>query len=416
MKYNDQHCKTRGLLPGHRWYEIQAYRALNQALGRCIRHRNDWGALILVDDRFRNNPNKYITGLSKWVRQLVQHHNTFSNALQSLAAFSHIQQTVDAPHTGSQTLTCTVSSPNGHVPTSVKELSQSHTSEPHTPNSGDKRFKAGHQDATHMCVSPETPEPNEKADCLKMMDSPADRRQAVPPRPLHHLFTSNPISTHFRKPIFKTKGPGNSIPHIEMSNLSQHEENHESTSSHMQREESGRDRRSGDESNAAKVTPPNLLLELPTVTLASEASSADDGPLPVSDEEEDQTVFFTPELFEGEKEDKGSPQEDRSPLLLSEELFGSAQVEASVSDGPNAVLVEQKQTARVEGQQSARCSNEQPKAFSQAQREEVRGQEGVQTEGPSSQKGSRLHRLSRSRQKPPATQSGKITAWIQQIV
>lgn len=34
MKYNDQHAKSRGLLPGGRWYEIQAYRALNQALGR----------------------------------------------------------------------------------------------------------------------------------------------------------------------------------------------------------------------------------------------------------------------------------------------------------------------------------------------------------------------------------------------
>ncbi|XP_071992545.1 Fanconi anemia group J protein isoform X2 [Engystomops pustulosus] len=90
-KYNDQHSKTRGLLPGSQWYEIQAYRALNQALGRCIRHKNDWGALILVDDRFRSNP-KYITGLSKWVRQLVQHHSTFSNALESLVAFSKHQQ------------------------------------------------------------------------------------------------------------------------------------------------------------------------------------------------------------------------------------------------------------------------------------------------------------------------------------
>ncbi|TNN01432.1 hypothetical protein fugu_010814 [Takifugu bimaculatus] len=94
MKYNDQHAKSRGLLSGHRWYEIQAYRALNQALGRCIRHRNDWGALILVDDRYKNNPNKYITGLSKWVRQLVQHHDTFSNAMQSLGAFSREQQKV----------------------------------------------------------------------------------------------------------------------------------------------------------------------------------------------------------------------------------------------------------------------------------------------------------------------------------
>uniref|UniRef100_A0A672QTU2 DNA 5'-3' helicase n=1 Tax=Sinocyclocheilus grahami TaxID=75366 RepID=A0A672QTU2_SINGR len=92
MKYNDKHAKSRGLLPGGRWYEIQAYRALNQALGRCIRHRNDWGALILVDDRFRTNPNKYITGLSKWVRQLVRHHDTFTGAMQSLESFSQSQR------------------------------------------------------------------------------------------------------------------------------------------------------------------------------------------------------------------------------------------------------------------------------------------------------------------------------------
>ncbi|XP_017806151.2 Fanconi anemia group J protein isoform X3 [Papio anubis] len=60
-RYNDHHSKLRGLLPGRQWYEIQAYRALNQALGRCIRHQNDWGALILVDDRFRNNPSRYIS-------------------------------------------------------------------------------------------------------------------------------------------------------------------------------------------------------------------------------------------------------------------------------------------------------------------------------------------------------------------
>ncbi|XP_027554474.1 Fanconi anemia group J protein homolog, partial [Neopelma chrysocephalum] len=87
-KYNDQHKSTRGLLSGSHWYEIQAYRALNQALGRCIRHRNDWGALILVDDRFRNNPNKYITGLSKWIRQQIQHHGSFGSALESLQAFA----------------------------------------------------------------------------------------------------------------------------------------------------------------------------------------------------------------------------------------------------------------------------------------------------------------------------------------
>ncbi|XP_064612486.1 LOW QUALITY PROTEIN: Fanconi anemia group J protein homolog, partial [Liolophura sinensis] len=39
-KYNDRYNNERGLLSGSEWYEIQAYRALNQALGRCIRHRS----------------------------------------------------------------------------------------------------------------------------------------------------------------------------------------------------------------------------------------------------------------------------------------------------------------------------------------------------------------------------------------
>uniref|UniRef100_A0A673B8E6 DNA 5'-3' helicase n=1 Tax=Sphaeramia orbicularis TaxID=375764 RepID=A0A673B8E6_9TELE len=133
MKYNDQHCKTRGLLPGSRWYEIQAYRALNQALGRCIRHRNDWGALILVDDRYRNNPNKYITGLSKWVRQLVRHHDSFSNAMQSLVAFSQLQQKVGAAAADSPPLSSTVSFPTCHMPTTVAGPDLSKASEPQTP-------------------------------------------------------------------------------------------------------------------------------------------------------------------------------------------------------------------------------------------------------------------------------------------
>ncbi|CAH1801196.1 unnamed protein product [Owenia fusiformis] len=87
-QYNNQYCKSRGLLTGNEWYEIQAYRAINQALGRCIRHKQDWGALILVDDRFGNNPQKYIKGLSKWVRSKVKHHNNYRAALDSLKQFT----------------------------------------------------------------------------------------------------------------------------------------------------------------------------------------------------------------------------------------------------------------------------------------------------------------------------------------
>lgn len=42
---------------------------------RCIRHKNDWGALILVDDRYRNNPNKYITGAQLFTMSWVYLHS-----------------------------------------------------------------------------------------------------------------------------------------------------------------------------------------------------------------------------------------------------------------------------------------------------------------------------------------------------
>ncbi|KAF9914010.1 Fanconi anemia group J protein [Lobosporangium transversale] len=60
----------RPLLNGNRWYEIQAFRAYNQAIGRCIRHRRDWGAMVLLDHRFSQLSNQQC--LSKWVRPLVR--------------------------------------------------------------------------------------------------------------------------------------------------------------------------------------------------------------------------------------------------------------------------------------------------------------------------------------------------------
>jgi Rad3-related DNA helicase len=46
--------RAAGLLSGSDWYRQQAFRALNQALGRCVRHRDDWGVLVLIDERFAN--------------------------------------------------------------------------------------------------------------------------------------------------------------------------------------------------------------------------------------------------------------------------------------------------------------------------------------------------------------------------
>lgn len=38
-------------LSGEEWYVQQAARAVNQAVGRVIRHQHDYGAIILCDER-----------------------------------------------------------------------------------------------------------------------------------------------------------------------------------------------------------------------------------------------------------------------------------------------------------------------------------------------------------------------------
>ena len=75
-QYNDVKKVTNpNILSGQKWYEIQAFRALNQALGRCIRHKNDWGAILMVDERYSRNQD-YVNSLSKGVKgNVVHYHN-----------------------------------------------------------------------------------------------------------------------------------------------------------------------------------------------------------------------------------------------------------------------------------------------------------------------------------------------------
>ncbi|XP_050595699.1 Fanconi anemia group J protein homolog isoform X1 [Bombus affinis] len=75
LSYNDMNVK-RGLLKGSEWYSIQAFRALNQALGRCLRHINDWGAVLLVDERFLMHENK--ENLPKWVKTMWVNQNGYN--------------------------------------------------------------------------------------------------------------------------------------------------------------------------------------------------------------------------------------------------------------------------------------------------------------------------------------------------
>lgn len=74
------------LLSGDAWYDMQAFRPLNQALGRCVRHRLDYGAVILLDSRFRNH--HVLRQLSSWVRTAVRPSDgTFESTIAGLREF-----------------------------------------------------------------------------------------------------------------------------------------------------------------------------------------------------------------------------------------------------------------------------------------------------------------------------------------
>ena len=56
-----------------------------QALGRCIRHKNDYGAIILLDERLRAS--KAQGNLSRWLRDCIACPSTFAEAQGALQSF-----------------------------------------------------------------------------------------------------------------------------------------------------------------------------------------------------------------------------------------------------------------------------------------------------------------------------------------
>ncbi|KFK44187.1 hypothetical protein AALP_AA1G226000 [Arabis alpina] len=104
-KYNDTYKSSKNLLGGSDWYCQQAYRALNQAAGRCIRHRFDYGAIILLDERYKEPRNR--ASISKWLRQSINLYDNFEESMQGLKDFfNNVKERVDSKMLGSRD--CTV--------------------------------------------------------------------------------------------------------------------------------------------------------------------------------------------------------------------------------------------------------------------------------------------------------------------
>lgn len=70
---------------GNDWYGIQAIRAVNQAIGRAVRHRYDYGAVLLCDERFRDEKVRNI--LSSWIKPCISVAETFHGMSDEIERF-----------------------------------------------------------------------------------------------------------------------------------------------------------------------------------------------------------------------------------------------------------------------------------------------------------------------------------------
>lgn len=83
--------RDKDYLSGDEWYSLEATRAVNQAIGRVIRHKNDYGAILLCDCRF-NNP-KLKGQLSAWLRDYINVSNKFGETVSEICRFFRNAQT-----------------------------------------------------------------------------------------------------------------------------------------------------------------------------------------------------------------------------------------------------------------------------------------------------------------------------------
>ncbi|KAK3161163.1 hypothetical protein QOZ80_1BG0073100 [Eleusine coracana subsp. coracana] len=92
-KQNNPSTQNTKTLKGEAWYVQQAARAVNQAVGRVIRHRHDYGAIIYCDERFAWS--NYQSQMSYWLRPHIKSYSKYGEVVQGLTRFFKDKATSD---------------------------------------------------------------------------------------------------------------------------------------------------------------------------------------------------------------------------------------------------------------------------------------------------------------------------------
>lgn len=83
IKFSEKKVKDGGRV----YYESLCMRAVNQSIGRAIRHKNDYSSIVLIDHRYSKQSVR--DGVSKWLRESIKTHPKFPTAFQQLRSFFH---------------------------------------------------------------------------------------------------------------------------------------------------------------------------------------------------------------------------------------------------------------------------------------------------------------------------------------
>lgn len=82
MQYLDEHLK-RG--SGNEYYENLCMKAVNQCIGRAVRHIADYAAILLLDERY--NQERIRLKLPEWIRISLQQSAQYSSMTEELKVF-----------------------------------------------------------------------------------------------------------------------------------------------------------------------------------------------------------------------------------------------------------------------------------------------------------------------------------------
>ncbi|XP_053574791.1 ATP-dependent DNA helicase DDX11 [Bombina bombina] len=83
--------KTDGISPGRVLIENLCMKAVNQSIGRAIRHRGDYASIVLLDHRY-SRPN-ILSKLPQWIRSSTQIKSEFGPAFAALRKFFQLKKT-----------------------------------------------------------------------------------------------------------------------------------------------------------------------------------------------------------------------------------------------------------------------------------------------------------------------------------